>query len=834
MIVPNGKQRALVLFVSSVFTHLSVLRAILPYAFLIGVALATFWPILAGGRTLYPTDITSESFLPFAAGKSGTDIQVTSIVDYVLHYYPARWFQALAFRSGQINLWNPYVYGGHPAFASTGDITSLNPFNMLLLLPDLGMALAWRSFLQVVACMSFMYLYLRHLRLGTTASLVGSLGYSLNSMFWVNIFDWSLDGMLWLPLICLLLERAVDRRSLRGSLVAGLVLGVALLSSSLQIYFYLCVTIVAIFGLRWLILHHDWQSLRVYLVLGLVTLAIGITLSSVQLLPTLELLQQSPRMEGGAFGASARSLRTPIQMVLATVGLSSFVFPNLAGRIKDSMMISGALWGGETHWQGFIGIVPFILATVGALASRDRRRIPYIVLAVLVIITVLYTPLVLIVYERFFLVYIFCASVLAAIGCHAACENQLDMRRAHRAFWLIAKIFGLIAMGLVLFNVAFAMFGAKITALVEDRVRASMAMNYIGASNLALYLQKARSFLADFLLTSPHTACPLLIATLGLAVTFLKITGRLKREIFIVTVVALTAFDMGFMTVSHVPLVDLQKHPFSPAATSIDLIRSDTGLYRVVSFSAASDPPILPREIGSVYGIQSATGYENLTPLNIGSLLTFEVVSDLQRVRMTPIGTDLANVKYLITGPHTELPSPRFELLYNREVRLYRDRDVLPRAFLVSAYEVIPESKRAIARVRSSGFDSHTSAVLDRSPEVPLPNAQLAKAKIEVLDYQPTKVTIKVDTPVSGLLVLSDTYYPGWQGIVDGQSSPILRANGVMRALALEAGQHLVRFEYTPESLKVGMSLSAIALLLASAFIVVSWFAERKSESKVA
>jgi hypothetical protein len=794
-------------------------RCWVPFGFLGVIALIIFWPILFGQSTLYPIDITNELFLPFAAGKASTDVQVTSLSDYVLGYYPMRWFQAKAFRSGQLNLWNPYVFGGYPAFASTGSVVSLDPFNVFLLLPDLGSALAWRTFLQVMTCSIFMYLYLRHLLLGPTASLVGSMGFSLNSMFWVNIFDWSLEGMLWLPIVLLLLERALLRRSLRVAIAAGLVLGTALLASPLQIYFYICFAIAALLGLRWLILHRNVQHLKVYFGLGLATLIIGIALSSIQLLPTLELLEHSPRMEGMAF--SAKHPRTPLQMIFATGALSSFVFPNLVGRVKDSMMISGSLWGGETHWQGFIGIVPFILAAIGAFASKDPRRKPFIALALLVLAIVLYTPLVLFVYERFFLVYIFCASVLAAMGYQAISKNRLDSHRAHLSIRLIGTLFILVAACLAALNVAFAIAGAKLTDRVLTSVKHTLATRYLGIANPNLYLQKAHNLLNDFHLTSIHTALPLLIAFLGLGIIVLQIRGSVKSACFAIFIVGLTAFDLGFMTISHVPLVDLKKYRFSPSAPAINLIMADPGVYRVVSFHSQSEPPVLPAGTMSVYGIQSANGYDNLCPPHVGRLLSFKCQPGPRGFNMTPNRSDLANVKYIVTGPFAELPHPRFQLLYDKDVRVYRDQEVLPRAFLVGAYEVVPGWISALARARSLDFDPRTTVILDVPPQIPPSNICTRSAKVEILDYQASEVRIKTHSSASGLLVLSDTYYPGWKATVDGQSVPIIRANGVMRAVALGAGDHTVLFKYAPESLKTGKLISSVTLLLSVLLLIM-------------
>src|SRR5262245_18896530 len=124
----------------------SRVQSAMPFVLLVGVALAVFAPVLLGGRTMYPTDITNELFLPFAGGRDVTDVQVTAISDYATYYYPVRHFQARSFRAGSLNLWNPAILGGHPTCANNASIVAFDPFNLLLLWPDLGRALAWRSF----------------------------------------------------------------------------------------------------------------------------------------------------------------------------------------------------------------------------------------------------------------------------------------------------------------------------------------------------------------------------------------------------------------------------------------------------------------------------------------------------------------------------------------------------------------------------------------------------------------------------------------------------------------------------------------------------------------
>src|SRR5262249_60540489 len=77
----------------------------------------------------------------------------------------------------------------------------------------------------------------------------------------------------------------------------------------------------------------------------------------------------------------------------------------------------------------------------------------------------------------------------------------------------------------------------------------------------------------------------------------------------------------------------------------------------------------------------------------------------------------------------------------------------------------------------------------------------------------------RLKTP--GLVVLADTYSPGWRLTVDGRAAEILRTNGAMRGALVGAGEHRLVYHYDPASLKVGAGLTvagiaALVLLLAA------------------
>jgi uncharacterized membrane protein YfhO len=88
-----------------------------------------------------------------------------------------------------------------------------------------------------------------------------------------------------------------------------------------------------------------------------------------------------------------------------------------------------------------------------------------------------------------------------------------------------------------------------------------------------------------------------------------------------------------------------------------------------------------------------------------------------------------------------------------------------------------------------------------------------------IVRYENQVVTVQVSLNDSGILVLADSYYPGWKAYVDGKEEVIRKANLFFRAVPLPAGNHMVEFRYEPTSFKIGLSISLatiVVLLLVS------------------
>ncbi len=181
---------------------------------------------------------------------------------------------------------------------------------------------------------------------------------------------------------------------------------------------------------------------------------------------------------------------------------------------------------------------------------------------------------------------------------------------------------------------------------------------------------------------------------------------------------------------------------------------------------------------------------------------------------VTPL-IDLASVRYLIRQ-FKPLPE-RYKLVYTtREgISVYENLHCLPQAYLVNRFVKATDKADALAQIQSSLFDPRSEVVLElpasSSIAIPAAEAKLGLVPLTVKRQSCNQIDIEVKAATASILVLTDTFYPGWIATVDGRESEILHANYLFRAIAVPAGTHSVRFTYNPLSLKIGWLLALSA-----------------------
>jgi uncharacterized membrane protein YfhO len=94
------------------------------------------------------------------------------------------------------------------------------------------------------------------------------------------------------------------------------------------------------------------------------------------------------------------------------------------------------------------------------------------------------------------------------------------------------------------------------------------------------------------------------------------------------------------------------------------------------------------------------------------------------------------------------------------------------------------------------------------------PIVETDAGEIIAAQYAANTVSIHVNAQRDAWLILADTDYPGWIATIDGEPTPIYRANLMFRAVQVSAGEHAVAFEYHPDWLVPGALVSTVSLIL--------------------
>lgn len=156
-------------------------------------------------------------------------------------------------------------------------------------------------------------------------------------------------------------------------------------------------------------------------------------------------------------------------------------------------------------------------------------------------------------------------------------------------------------------------------------------------------------------------------------------------------------------------------------------------------------------------------------------------------------------------------------------VRWYQSEEAKPDAYLVHKIIAVDTADEAVEKISSPNFNSDEFVVLENSePGVKTwlqtgknagSRSSSSKDRVTYRRKSNSSVALTTDSEEPSVLVITETFYPGWKATIDGKSAPILHGNHLFKSLILEAGHHEVRFSYFPDSLKIGFLLCIIGLV---------------------
>jgi Bacterial membrane protein YfhO len=750
--------------------------------------------------------------------------QVPFFRDLGPYFYPLRFILYESFRSGELALWNRHLAMGFPLLAAFQSGVFYPPHLLLLILSFFSAIRAIFILHFLIAGIGAYYLC-RNWKFPAYLSVVGALlfalggtGVSLSNL--LNHFQTA----VWLPWVILSWEKLLSSISWKNFLTFTLMTAVQFLAGSPEL-FAMSMVLVLLDGMR---VRQSMPAIScgklLLILLAASLLVLGLVM--VQFLPTLELFFESRRRQPILSQEALHWSLKPLSLLNLF-----FLDKEIDLNVSRGMHL---FFGHEapfflSHYLGAISVFGISLWFYFS-SLREKMILLLLVGASLMVALGLYTP-----------IYPLLLRHVSFLGTFRFPEKFFFV--AYVLFLYMAlKGLGLLLHGEGSVKGPFVALAAICVALVGfyvfSRFNLDLVARFIAAQSGNPLSSPAHAKLVAGAMSNFDRQVVLYLGFLLLVV--LAKTNGIRRPLFGVLIVSAVFVDL---TWAHRGFLFPLRPDFVYAAPRIMRV-SDSDLNRVFYFRSGQNlhPSSVTVPAEPTFQEAAALPFQALLP-NAGMLYGFDYMQEIDALGRQPYtdflffanGLDFTaqikllrtfNVKYLVA--FRSLPENGTRLISRFPDSfswLYEIEGTIPRAYIVNNVAVEKDSKQVLRLLSSAGFDPTREVVLDS--EIPTPPTNHLKATAKIVRYDNELVTIATSSDKEAVLVLADSYYPGWKAFVDGSEEVIRRANLFFRAVRLPAGNHTVEFRYEPRSFAIGLAISVITLVALAVTTILVAFRKR-------
>ena len=748
--------------------------------------------------------------------------------DLLFFFIPPRQFWIEEVKNFVFPLWNPYYFNGHPLFA-TLQPGVLYPFSILFLFLPFDWAFNLNIELHFALSGIFTYLLLRGMSASQGAAIISAVGFMLSGyLISVHNLLSTLLSVTWVPLFFLCYFSAIKNNRVDHAILSGVVGTLMFLGGGVEVCYLTFGVALFLTVFPQLVLGSiDFIKLRRRLGLFGLFCAIFFGISAVQLFPFLELSHLSIRAGGLSYAEAGTWSLHPYDLV-------EFFLPDQYGLATDIQKY----WEYENWLKTiYMGGIPFILALF-FLRKWDRRAQGFLLLFFIsmglamgknaLFHHFLFDYLPFFNKLRYPVKFIFLAvlilSVAAGLG-YDYLKKKFEENNSDSKKWA-RYILSLGFLCMIIFGIL-NFFNEPITTYFKvigwDYPKYNETENNI--FNFKRFLAFTSLFcLGLFLYSRPQLQKPWV---LSVGITFLIL-------------------DLFFAHFNFYHKENFEKS--QKIGRNAKFIQSDPEFFRIFVTPKTRSSKI---EIKTPYKEYNILKEKFLTGL-LGNQRFFDVdgIAVIKQERWKKImeliksapaidSTNLLNmlnVKYVVSTP--PITSRDFKLVYSNEpipqnpqekkklengsfIKIYENKVLLPRAFLVPHCKVINTDKEYKELLQSKNFNPEIFILLDTKPKI-IPcggeGVHEKQGAVRIDSYKSNTVNLTVNSQKRQFLFISDSYYPGWKAYVDGDEVEILRANYLFRAIVIESGEHQVRFDYDPLSFKLGLASTLTTILIIGFF----------------
>lgn len=813
-----------------------------PWGYIIGVvllflviSLAYFTPAAFEGRVLFQAD---------GAAASGTG---RDVVEYKAE-------------TGERSYWTGSLFGGMPTYQISPSYPSAEGIKVAqnlyrLRLPFLNF-LPGDSYLIFMLLIGF-YIFMRSWGLKRLLSIGGAIMWAFSSYFLILIdagHIWKLLALTYIPPTIAGLVLVFHRRKyLLGFFVTGLFTALQIYSNHIQMSYYFAFVMVAMVVAWGIEAAHKKEWLHFAKATGTVLAAglVGIAINGTSLYHTYQYSQET--MRGGR---EITVLDQATDKQATTTGLDhayitqwsygidemlTFLIPDAKGGASGYIGIEEAqnggvsdpqllgivaqqnrYWGDQPFTAGpvYVGAIVLLLALFGMIVAKGPMKWGLVVVTLLTIMLswghnlmwlselfINHFPL----YDKFrtpssILVVAEFTLPLFAIWALYLLTTQPQLLKEHKKAAIISVA---LTLGVALLMWVAPSLSGGFLSRAEEETFSTLTAEHQEVALVRSALEQVREgiFKADALRT-------IIVLLFGIGILYFYQKEKLNKKwmlslLFLLILVDLWSVDKRYLNdEKYLPQRSVQAK-VSHTTEADKIILADTTQFRVLNLAVNTF-----NDATTSYNHRSVGGYHAAKLQRYQDLIEgYLVHQDLNILRAL-------NTKYYI------IPDS-----LGREVAV-ADPDTYGDAWFVSKAQKVDTPDDEFTTIGKVSLQEVAVVGSDFAKHLPTTITPDSTAQIKLTSYSPNKVTYQSSNAQEGLAVFSEIYYPhGWHATIDGAPAEILRADYLLRALVVPAGQHQIEFVFDPKTLhatELVANIGNLLLLLAGIGTVIYYIRQRK------
>lgn len=367
-----------------------------------------------------------------------------------------------------------------------------------------------------------------------------------------------------------------------------------------------------------------------------------------------------------------------------------------------------------------------------------------------------------------------CVPILAIIGLSKFFTSESKEEKLNALKWSTIIVGGLALIFLLFKSFLFSFSGPNDGVMIKQ-----IGLDFVRA------LKEDRKAIFS---TDTIRSLVLVVLTAGALWMFLQ--KKLQKNTTIIALGVLMLFDLVTIDRRYVNSEDFVRSsvistPFQATQADKEIMK-DKGHFRVYDLSG--NPFNTAR---TSFFHNSIGGYHAAKPGRMQELYEFYLADNNLQV------LNMLNTKYFI------IPT-------QEGVMTQQNPETNGNAWFVENVKFVNGANEEILAL--DGINTKRTAIVDSQFREYVPEESFPKdsaSSIKLVSYQPNELKYETFSSKDQLAVFSEIYYPhGWQAYIDGEEADHFRANYVLRAMMLPAGEHTLTFKFEPKVVKTGSGIA--------------------------